>query len=213
MINKINLLPNQEQENITEENLLNFLESNSLEKIKNINPPLTFDMNHNAISYWNDMDWNFKWNKDYDIDYKFVFNWNTYSQLNSNYIAELKYLLVVIYYKKYKYHKNSKFIQSIALHLSIFLEQCQLLNFSSINSLSDDLNLIAVLEKIKGKYAFGTLTRILISLRYINEINSPYFSANINIAKNGVNNNKGFDIKDLAKKYSTNQDETVNQTL
>lgn len=170
-------------------------------------------MNHNAISYWNDMDWNFKWNKDYDIDYKFVFNWNTYSQLNSNYIAELKYLLVVIYYKKYKYHKNSKFIQSIALHLSIFLEQCQLLNFSSINSLSDDLNLIAVLEKIKGKYAFGTLTRILISLRYINEINSPYFSANINIAKNGVNNNKGFDIKDLAKKYSTNQDETVNQTL
>lgn len=213
MINKINLLPNQEQENITEENLLNFLESNSLEKIKNINPPLTFDMNHNAISYWNDMDWNFKWNKDYDIDYKFVFNWNTYSQLNSNYIEELKYLLVVIYYKKYKYHKNSKFIQSIALHLSIFLEQCQLLNFSSINSLSDDLNLIAVLEKIKGKYAFGTLTRILISLRYINEINSPYFSANINIAKNGVNNNKGFDIKDLAKKYSTNQDETVNQTL
>lgn len=49
MINKINLLPNQEQENITEENLLNFLESNSLEKIKNINPPLTFDMNHNAF--------------------------------------------------------------------------------------------------------------------------------------------------------------------
>lgn len=212
MKNIINLL-NANEEKIEESNILSYFENIKLEEIKEINPPISFDFNNNALSYWNDSEWKFNWNKNYDNQYEFILKWSAYGQLKDKYIEELKYLLTVIYFKKYKYHKNAKFIQSVALHLSIFLEQCQIADYPSIYSLSNEVNLISILEKIKGKYAFGTLNRILISLRYINEINNPNFVINLNLARNGLNNNKGFDIKELAKKYSINQNESGNQTL
>lgn len=94
------------------------------------------------------------------------------------------------------------------------IKECKNLNYYSITELNDDLKFIQLMEKMKGKYAFRTLSGWLLNLQSGNRINNPHFLLKINLVEKINKINKvGFIVKELAKKYSISQNEQVNQTL
>ena len=210
-MNQIDVLIKNKND-ITPHNILHFLENNSLEQINYLNPPISFNKDENPVSYWNDMEWDFYYNKLENKATRSIIQWDLY-KLNDNFHKELKYTILTLYYRGYKYCQDSSFIKKYVSNLSMFLEQCQALGYASICTLSNEINFINLMEKIKFEYAFTTLSQHLNTLRLASEINNPYFPLMINFSSKERLNKSGFNIKELAVKYSKTQSDSINQTL
>lgn len=195
--------------NIKEEEILEIIENNSIEYFNNFNITISFDNEGNSLSYWKDKNWCF-----YLKNNSYILQLDEYKDINENLFNELKFLTLYIYYKKYKNNNVPKFIKGIMQHLYTFMKECQNLGYFSIIELSEDLNFIQVMEKLKGRYAFRTLSACLLTLQNANRINNTYFPININfVEKINKINKQGFIVNDLAKKYSVSQSDYVDQTL
>jgi len=197
------------QLSLNKENIFSFLNNNNIEDINIINPPVSFDEDDNAISYWKDEKWDFSNNSKVYKLYNNILDLSFYSNLENKLFHELKYLLLVCIYSDYKKYTNANQIKIKAKSIHFFLEACQNMKFKTILELNSDVNFISLMESIKGKYSFSTLSFKLSDLAYINSLYLNNFHLNINLRKNV----KSFKIKDLAKKYSTNMDDSYNQTL
>lgn len=206
---KINQLENNYNLKINELNILEVLESNSVDYLNNFNIPISFDNKENVISYWNDKNWIF-----YSLRKNYLLQLDAYRDIGDKLFNELKLLTLYIYYKKYKNNYDSKFIKVVTQQLYIIIKECQKLGYSSIIELNDDLKFIQIMKNITGRYAFRTLQACLVNLQSANKLNNPYYPLKINFVEKITKLNKiGFNIKELAKKYSSSQSDYVDQTL
>lgn len=195
---------------ITKENILEVLQKESLEYYNRYNIPISFDLEGNIISFWNDKNWKFLSSKEKN----YILNIGDYNDLNENLFNEIKLLTLYIYYIKYKKNYDSKFIRAELTQLYNIIKECNNLEYSSVLELNEDFKLIQVLENIKGRYAFRTLQACLVTLQLANKLNNPNLPLNINFVEKIRKLNKGsLKIKDLAKKYSITKNDYVDQTL
>lgn len=203
---KINKLDNIE---INTLNIIEVLESNSLEYFNTFNIPISFDNEENLISYWNDKNWTFN-----SLRKNYLLQIEQYTGLEGRLFNELKLLTLYVYYSKYKRNYNPKFIRVVTQQFYTIMKECQKLGYASIIELSDDFKFIQVLENLKGKYAFRTLQACLVNLQNANKFSNKNFPLKINFVEKITRLNKvGFNIRELAKKYSISQSDYVDQTL
>lgn len=194
--------------------LYDLLINNSIEDINIINPAVSFDKENKIISYWNDQEWDFSFEKTKAKGVSSVFKSSDYQYLNKSIFDEIKYLALIIYIKKYDSYKYSNILKKKAAFLSVFMKQAQKLGFVTIRDLNEELNFAQVLKSIKGLYTFKTLEGMLNVLREASDIDTKKFTLNIKFAVKQTRSNKNnLNVKDIAIKYSKTESDFTDQTL
>lgn len=197
---------------INKEDLLSFLINNPLNIINLTNPPISFDIEGNPISYWEDNQWDYSYvvkNK----TQRCILNFAKYSNLTSYFITELKYLTLINYLTNYSKYRTPKVIKQMLFNNYPIIASVQLLGYATICELNEQLKFISVMEHIKGKYSFGTLEHILSNLKKTSDIEKPYFDFNINFPVYEARKKFSFNSKEIAAKYSKTGSAHTDQTL
>lgn len=196
--------------------LYNLLINSSIEDINRINPAILFGQENQVISYWNDEEWDFSFEKDKHKEngMNAIFKRSDYKDLEKSYFDELKNLILIVYIKKYDSDKYVTVFKKKASRLAVFMRQVQKLKFSTIKELNEELNFIEVLKNIKGLYTWRTLESMLNVLREVSETDIPNFKLQINFAVKQTRSTKNsLSVKDMAIKYSKTESDFVDQTL
>ena len=196
--------------NIKIDKYYNF-ENKSLEEIELNNPPISFDIKGNPLSFWNDDLWNFNVFSKKKNDG--LLNLSFYKEkLNKKLFQELKLLSLAITLNSLK--SSIRSIKTTPSELIPIFESIQQLGFKSIIEINDSKNFVKMLENIKDIYSQQTISMKLIKLRQAENINLFAIPLNIglNQKKRGFND-FDFSIEKLSKKYSRQENQETKQTL
>lgn len=210
---KDNILINEHTEIICKDTLYNFLINNHLNTIVRVNPPVSFNAEGKAISYFTDINWDFSYDKLKYKEKKCILNFDNYVNLNEQFMNEFKFLIITIYLANHENYVSSSKIKIISAGLYNIFNASQILGYKSICELNNELNFISVMESIKGKFSFRTLEGLLSLYKSANLINNPYFNLHFNIKYSSKDEKNKLSARNLALKYSKNESEHVNQTL
>lgn len=198
--------------NINIDEYYNF-EKKSLEEIELNNPPISFDIKGNPLSFWNDDLWNFNVFSKKKNDG--LLNLSFYKErLNKKLFQELKLLSLAITLNALKSSINIRIIKTTPSELVPIFESVQNLGFKSITEINDSKNFVKMLENIKDIYSQQTIAMKLIKLRQAENIN--LFAIPLNIGLNQKKrdfNDFDFSIEKLSKKYSKQENSETKQTL